>query len=150
MSKTCPNCNNIFDDSYNICPRCGMQYLAPAQPMPEQPNAPYNQPGTPYGQPAQPYYNQPAEQPMTLGQWVGTILLTTCLGTISLILLFVWGFSSTTPTSKKNYCRAMLIVDAIVIAFAIIFFIIVFAAVFSSPEFSEFWESLEKMAVYHV
>ncbi|MCM1298229.1 MAG: hypothetical protein NC203_03270 [Firmicutes bacterium] len=147
MSKTCKNCGNTFEDHINICPRCGMQYVENAG-MPEQSyqqpyqGQGYNQPA--YGQPQyqQPIMNQPVqEQPMTLGQWLGTILLTTMLGTISIILLFVWGFSSTTPTNKKNYCRAMLIVNAIGIVISIIFMAIFFAALSGMPEFSEIFEN---------
>lgn len=153
MSKTCRNCNNVFDDGYNICPRCGMQYIESQQPAEsgqfQQPNAQYGTPA--YGQPVAPVYPAaPAEQPMTLGQWVGTILLTTCLGTISLILLFVWGFSNTTPTTKKNYCRAMLIVDAIGIALGIIFIIIIFALIAASGEdfFLELEEAIKNISFY--
>lgn len=44
--KTCRNCNNILDDSFNVCPYCGtradgenggMQYAAPAQNVYQQP-----------------------------------------------------------------------------------------------------------------
>lgn len=159
MSKTCRNCNNVFDDGYNICPRCGMQYIEPEQPTPgqfQQPNAQYGAPAygqynQPYGQPVAPVYPAaPVEQPMTVGQWLGTILLTTCLGTVSIILLFVWGFSNTTPTSKKNYCRAMLIVNAIGIALAIIFFIIIIALASAGGEdfFHELEEALRDLSVY--
>lgn len=156
MSKTCHNCNNVFDDGYNICPRCGMQYIGPKQPVPgqsQQPNAQYyGQPnGQPYGQPTAPVYpSAPAEQPMTVGQWVGTILLTTCLGTISLILLFVWGFSSTTPTSKKNYCRGMLIVEAIGLGLAILFLILIFSLASASGEnfFHQLEDALSEMSMY--
>lgn len=149
MSKTCHNCNNVFDDGYNICPRCGMQYIAPEQSETEQFQQPDAQYGAPaYGQPVAPVYPaEPAEQPMTVGQWVGTILLTTCLGTISIILLFVWGFSNTTPTTKKNYCRAMLIVYAISIALAIIFIIIIVALASAAGEgfFREFFSKMEEV-----
>ena len=120
MSKTCPNCGNIFEDDANICPRCGMQYIE-AQPVNDNTyqnygNNPYTQQyGQPYGQ--QPYqqYAAPVQSgdSMTLGSWIGTILLTNLFGLISIILLFVWGFSDSTPTAKKNYCRAMLIYKAI-------------------------------------
>ena len=136
MSKTCKNCGNTFEDHMNICPRCGMQYV---ENMGEA-----NQPS--YGQPAQPYQQpimgQPMqEQPMTLGQWVGTILLTTMLGTVSLILLFVWGFSSNTPTTKKNYCRAMLIIQGISLVLVIILMVLFFSLMASNPEFRSAFES---------
>lgn len=144
MSKTCPNCGNIFEDNANICPRCGMQYIE-AQPANDNvsyqnqdyngayQNQSYNGSYYQYGQ--QPYqqYQQPVQSgdSMTLGSWIGTILLTNLFGLISIILLFVWGFSDTTPIAKKNYCRAMLIYQAIMIGLAIILFIIIFAIGFS-------------------
>lgn len=124
MAKTCQNCGNVFEDSANICPRCGMQYVQPQ--YDQQQYQPYQQ--STYQQPTyQPYQQQYAEQPMTLGQWVGTILLTQCLGIISIILLFVWAFSDSTPTSKKNYCRAMLIFEAIMIGVVILMMIMIFS-----------------------
>lgn len=142
MSKTCKNCGNTFEDHMNICPRCGMQYVEDT--TPQYTAAPYNnanqaqnqyaqynnqQQGYPqqnYGQP----YQQPAYRPysaaneeMTVGNWLATIILTS-LGIIGLILLFVWGFSDNVPKAKKNYCRAMLIMQAIALGLIILFMII--------------------------
>lgn len=146
MSKTCPNCGNIFEDDANICPRCGMQYIE-AQPVNDNTyqnygNNPYTQQyGQPYGQ--QPYqqYAAPVQSgdSMTLGSWIGTILLTNLFGLISIILLFVWGFSDSTPTAKKNYCRAMLIYKAIMIGFAIIMLIVIFAIGFSFADLANYY-----------
>ena len=146
MSKTCPNCGNIFEDDANICPRCGMQYIE-AQPVNDNTyqnygNNPYTQQyGQPYGQ--QPYqqYAVPVQSgdSMTLGSWIGTILLTNLFGLISIILLFVWGFSDSTPTAKKNYCRAMLIYKAIMIGFAIIMLIVIFAIGFSFADLANYY-----------
>lgn len=65
---------------------------------------------------------------MTLGQWVGTIILTTWFGIVSLILCIVWGVSNDTPINKKRYCQAMIIINCIGIAASIIF-TIVFASI---------------------
>lgn len=135
MSKTCQNCGNIFEDNANVCPRCGMQYIGaqPVAPMggnnySNQYQQPYVQ--NQYQQPYQQNYNYAAlsDQSMTLGSWVGTILLTHLFGIISIILLFVWGFSDSTPPAKKNYCRAMLIFEGIAIGLVILLFIF-FAAI---------------------
>lgn len=146
MSKTCKNCGNIFEDHMNICPRCGMQFVedTAAQYVNPQTNntaqnpAPYTQQGYPqqnYGQQTyQPpgYQAYPAPVPvseqMTVGNWIATILLTHCLGIISLILLFVWGFSDNVPMAKKNYCRAMLIFEAIAVGLVILLIILMAAA----------------------
>lgn len=64
---------------------------------------------------------------MTLGQWVGTVILTTWFGIISLILCIVWGVSNDTPIAKKRYCQAMIIIQCISIAVSIIFMIVFFS-----------------------
>lgn len=64
------------------------------------------------------------DTPMTLGQWVGTIILTTWFGLISLILCIVWGVSADTPINKKRYCQAMIIIQAIGLVVGIIFAIV--------------------------
>lgn len=146
MSKTCKNCGNTFEDHMNICPRCGMQYVedtAPQYSNPQNNNmaqntnpyaqSNYTQPG--YGQQSyqQPAYQAypapvPVSEQMTVGNWIATILLTHCLGIISLILLFVWGFSDNVPMAKKNYCRAMLIFEAIAVGLVILLVILMLAA----------------------
>ena len=70
------------------------------------------------------------DTPMTLGQWVGTIILTTWFGLISLILCIVWGVSADTPINKKRYCQAMLIIQAIGLGVAILM-VIIMTAVFA-------------------
>ena len=151
MSKTCNNCGNIMDDDANICPRCGTQYIALQGAPTEQPsdNGSYQQPQyqqpyqqqyqQPYGQPYQmPYqqYTAPAEKPMGVGSWVGTILLTSMFGIISLVLLFVWAFGNDVPIAKKNYCRAMLIIELIAVGLAIVF-LVLFGVIFAN---SGIWE----------
>lgn len=154
MSKTCNNCGNIMDDDANICSRCGTQYIAlqgaqneqtsnnggfqqpQYQPPYQQQYQQYQQPyGQPYQMPNQ-QYAAPMEKPMGVGSWVGTILLTTMFGVISLVLLFVWGFGNDVPIAKKNYCRAMLIIELIATVLAIIF-LVVFAVLFAN---SGAWE----------
>ena len=65
---------------------------------------------------------QPAEQTMTIGDWMLTtfLLMIPCVG---IILLFVWAFCDTknTKPSKSNYAKAMLIWYAISIVISIVF-----------------------------
>ena len=132
MSKTCNNCGNILEDDANICSRCGTQYIALQGTSTEQAKQTYQQPfQQPYGQGYQQPYQPYGEQPMGVGSWVGTILLTTCLGIISLILLFIWAFGNDTPIAKKNYCRAMLIVELIGVGLVIVL-TIVFSVIFAA------------------
>jgi len=51
------------------------------------------------------------ETPLTLGEWLITliVLMIPCL---NIVMLFVWGFGSGN-VSRKNYCRAALILMVI-------------------------------------
>ncbi len=60
------------------------------------------------------------DKPMTLGDWVVTLILT-AIPIANIVLLFVWGFSSNTNTSKKNWARATLIFFAVGIAVWVLF-----------------------------
>lgn len=60
---------------------------------------------------------------MTLGKWVLTLFVTNCLGFVSWIFLFIWGFGQG-PVSRSNYCKAMLIVKAVGTVAAIVFFVL--------------------------
>ncbi len=83
---------------------------------------------------------QNASDEMTLGKWVLTIIVTTFLGIISLIFLFIWGFGDG-PESRKNYCKAMLIVEAISIVLAIIAWIVIMGIIGSmAGSFSDYIE----------
>ena len=171
MSKTCNNCGNIFDDDANICPRCGTQFIALQAPNPENTELheqqseqfaennvyhmpPQQQYQQPYGQPQQQYqqsysqpYQPPAEKPMGVGSWLGTILLTNLFGIISLILLFVWAFSSDTPIPKKNYCRAMLILWGIGLALSIIMIIILMVILTSTGAWDQIIDELSRISI---
>ena len=170
MSKTCNNCGNIFDDDANICPRCGTQFIALQAPNPEntvpneqqseQPaeNNVYSMPSQQqyqqsYGQPQQQWqsysqpYQPPAEKPMGVGSWLGTILLTNLFGIISLILLFVWAFSNDTPIPKKNYCRAMLILWGIGTVLSIIMVIILAVILTSTGAWDNIMDEIHQFII---
>lgn len=77
-------------------------------------------------------YQQPYQQPeedtsvMSTGQWMLTTFLL-ALPCVGLILGFVWGFGSGN-LNRKNYCRALLIWQAIAIV-ASILMIVIFAVI---------------------
>lgn len=128
MSKICTNCNNAFDDSMNICPYCGAQFgVNSAQPAQSYQQNAYPVQGyqqTYYGQPVQyPVYPNNQEQ-MTIGNWLATIILTNLFFPLDIIMLFVWGFGSSVPSAKKNYCRAMLILRAIAVGLVVLLIIL--------------------------
>lgn len=112
------------------------------QPQPgySQPQSNYQQPNyqqTNYSQPTygQTIYtnNNAQNQEMTVGQWFLTIFLSN-LGVIGLILLFVWGFSADTPPAKKNFARAMLIMQAIAFVLSFILVPIFFGVIYGIVE----------------
>ena len=137
MERLCEKCGSLVSGDVKFCPVCGepmksavdlgktdamppVQQSYGNQPVNQQNNG-YSAPQ--YGQNIAPS-NNAQNQTMTMGQWVGTILLCTFLGTISLILNLVWGFSSSTPEPKRSYCRAMLIVYLITVALTLIMTVI--------------------------
>ena len=63
-----------------------------------------------------------SNEPISMGEWVLTILLT-AIPCIGIIMLFVWAFGDTknTKPSKSNYAKASLIWMAIGIAISIVF-----------------------------
>ena len=85
---------------------------------------------TTYGQQA-PVQQPTLEEPMKLGEWVGTILLT-MIPCVGLILLFVWAFSTTEKKNKQNYAKAMLIIMGCVVALYILIVVLLVALGFSA------------------
>ncbi len=135
MERFCEKCGSLVSGDVKFCPTCGaplpgaVDLDKPAgQPQSVQPN--YNYTNQPMGGYGAPQYNnqiiQPQQQNMTIGQWVGTILLCTCLGTVSFILTIVWAFSSNTPEPKKSFCKAYFYVQLIMIGVTILLCIIIF------------------------
>ncbi len=65
---------------------------------------------------------------MSVGSWVGTIILSS-LGLIGLIFLFIWAFDSSTMQPKKNFARAYLLMMAIGVGLVILFFVLGFGMI---------------------
>lgn len=144
-------------DDERFCTRCGENVAnIPPEGTPAQsvsPAGPDNSFGRNEGYSSPANYSHPANNPyayaqpmqnasdeMTLGKWVLTIIVTTFLGIISLIFLFIWGFGDG-PESRKNYCKAMLIVEAISIVLAIIAWIVIMGIIGSmAGSFSDYIE----------
>lgn len=76
--------------------------------------------------PVAPPYGTPDTQPVSIGGWIGVMLLS-CLPLINLIMLFVWAFSSSTKKSLKNYARAALIMFLIVAVITVIASVVLIA-----------------------
>ena len=104
------------------------------QPDPNQqynPNPQYD-PNQAYqnGYVQQPYPVQGGEEPMSVGEWMITMLLM-ILPCINIIMLFVWAFGSGSKQSKSNFAKAYLIWLAIGIVLSILFSLI-FGATFAA------------------
>lgn len=125
--KVCPTCGAQCNDSSAFCINCGAQFSAsqsqqqysqPQQQYVQAQPQQYSQPQQQYAAP-QPTYSSPANETVSIGNWIGTFILTG-LPLVGLILLFVWAFGSNTPKSKSNYAKATLIMMVIAIVLSII------------------------------
>lgn len=81
--------------------------------------------------------NLNSEPPMTLGDWMITILLT-AIPCVGLIMLLLWAFGSNTLTTKKNYAKAMLIYMVIAIVLYVIVIVVFGAAMFSALSYGNY------------
>ena len=101
--KQCLHCGELVADGIECCPRCGDLISVTDN--------------------HKPLVNQRSVSDMSLGQWFLTLLLTCCLGPISIVMLFVWAFKSK-KASRRIYCRALLILDCVLVMCVFIFYII--------------------------
>ncbi len=70
------------------------------------------------------------EKPMSLGDWLITIIvqMIPCVG---IIMLFVWAFGEGN-INRRNYCRASLIVTAVAVVLGVILYGAFAAIIFSA------------------
>lgn len=68
-------------------------------------------------------YNGMDTSPMSMGDWVLTILaaMIPCAG---IILYIVWAFSSNGNVNRRNFCRAQLVIMAVVFVLYLILFLV--------------------------
>jgi len=64
---------------------------------------------------------------MTIGEWIITLLLT-AIPVVGLVMLFVWGFGSTTNPTKANFAKASLIFMVV----GVVLWFLVFGAIFTA------------------
>lgn len=155
MERVCPKCGTLVTNDGLFCPECGTKLEGavdlnkplsePVQPtsVPMQNTVPPMQNSVPmqnqippmgYSNPQyqQSFNNAPVAEPtekMSVGSWVGTIILTTWFSLISFIITAVWAFGGSTPQPKKNYCKAVFIFDMIGIAVGVIGLVIIFCVI---------------------
>ena len=58
--------------------------------------------------------NQDNDDVMSVKDWLITLLIL-CVPLVNIIMMFVWGFGSSTKPTKANFCKAYLILTAIAI-----------------------------------
>jgi len=74
--------------------------------------------------------NYPADQTVTLGDWIVTMILTS-LPIVGFVMILVWAFGDGAKPSKKNYARAVIIMAVIGLVIGIISSIL-FAGIFAT------------------
>ncbi len=136
--KICPVCHASVDDNGEFCNNCGAKVaVEPAFQSAPQPNPQYQAPVQPTPQPqyqapippvapvfaAAPVFNEdmlPEEyKPVSVGKYIGYSLLFG-IPLVGIIMLFVTAFGSGTNKSLKNYAKAILLINVIVIVGAIL------------------------------
>ena len=139
----CPNCGKQNPDDAKFCESCGSTLSAAAAPKAEPvappPQPPIQPPLAQYSAPPPPppayqapprqqnYYQQPPPAynaagntaPMSVGSYIGTMILF-AIPLVGFILMLVWAFGSNVNQNKKNLSRAYLIMMLIGIVLAIV------------------------------
>ena len=81
--------------------------------------------------PAEMQQNNFLQKPLTVGDWILTLIVLS-IPLIGLVFLLYWALSSTSNVNRKNYCIAVLILAVILSAlFLGLFFMGVFASMMS-------------------
>ena len=70
-------------------------------------------------------FNNTQYQPMTIGQWILTFILTG-IPLVGFIMVIVWAASGSTHPSKKTWAQAYLILAGIALVIWILFMLIMF------------------------
>ena len=78
----------------------------------------FNGYGSSNGQPQQ--NNDEHTRPLSMGEWV-VVLLVPMIPCVGIILYFVWAFSSKTNVNRRNFCRANIVIFAVL---AVIYFVV--------------------------
>ncbi len=139
------------NEEANFCEYCGgsfREHMQNSINMPPQnqgipyPGGPMNNMGPMpgHGMPNTPYIVQ-NEKPTSFLNWLGTygLLFIPLAGWLAfLVLLFIWAFSDNTPTSKKNWARATLILVGILI----VVFIIYIIAIMNTPMYQDIYQQM--------
>ena len=77
-------------------------------------------PTPPPAQPATVFVENGAPEPMSVKNWVITLILT-AIPLVGFIMLFVWAFGDNTNKTRSNWAKAALILMAICLVLYIVF-----------------------------
>ena len=67
------------------------------------------------------------ERPLSMGEWLVTLLILTFVPCVNIVMMFVWGFGNGN-LNRKRFCQAYLIIWAIMVVLMIILYGTVFSA----------------------
>ena len=68
-------------------------------------------------------WQDPNDQPLSVGGWIGTMIVL-MIPVVNFIMLLVWAFGSGNK-SRKNYCLASLIIAVVMIVLIVVFYMVV-------------------------
>lgn len=68
-------------------------------------------------------WQDPNDQPLSVGGWIGTMIVL-MIPVVNFIMLLVWAFGSGNK-SRKNYCLASLIIAVVMIVLIVLFYMVV-------------------------
>ncbi len=67
------------------------------------------------------------ERPLSMGEWLVTLLILTFGPCVNIVMMFVWGFGNGN-VNRKRFCQAYLIIWAIMVVLMIILYGTIFSA----------------------
>lgn len=74
------------------------------------------------------------ERPLSMGEWLVTLLILTFVPCVNIVMMFVWGFGNGN-VNRKRFCQAYLIIWAIMVVLMIILYGTVFSALMKAMTF---------------
>lgn len=110
-------------DSNNMYQNQSMGAVEPNQQSAYNYGGNYNNGGI-YTQPA---YQPDFEEPVSVGEWIITMLIM-MVPCVNIIMMFVWAFGSSSKKSKSNYFKASLIIAGVIFALYLILVIVAVVA----------------------
>lgn len=77
-------------------------------------------------------YENEMEEPVSVGEWIVSLLLVMFVPCVNIVLMFVWAFSKKEKKSKSNFFKAQLIITGIMLGLYIIILLIFGTAILAS------------------